>query len=234
MGAVDMGPQESGKGKKGHGLHKKKGRPNIVLDMTPMVDIGFLLVIFFMTTTRFREPQAIEITLPPEIANETTKPVAESNLLTINIMADGTIQQNMAKDAPTVVPVDSLDALVSKTKEDNIKKQPVHIDGRTGIQYESGAEFLQRYKEFLERNKNKDIPKQVLDSLDKVRDEKICRLTVLIKVSRESSYDKVVAVMDAVQQNQIARFSIIEQTPDDIKAMEEAKKKAGQDKKGGK
>jgi biopolymer transport protein ExbD len=160
--------------------------------------------------------------------------VAESNLLTINIMADGTIQQNMAKDAPTVVPVDSLDALVSKTKEDNIKKQPVHIDGRTGIQYESGAEFLQRYKEFLERNKNKDIPKQVLDSLGKVRDEKICRLTVLIKVSRESSYDKVVAVMDAVQQNQIARFSIIEQTPDDIKAMEEAKKKAGQDKKGGK
>jgi len=232
MGAVDMAPQESGKQKKG-GLRKRKGRPGLVLDMTPMVDIGFLLLIFFMTTTRFREPQAIEINLPPEIATETAKPVKESNVLTINIMGDGTILQNMATDVPAPVPLDSLDYLVSTAKLDNLKKQPAHIDGRTGIQYESGPEFIQRYDAFMEKNKDKDIPRQVLDSLNKVRDEKICRLTVLIKVSRESSYNNVVAVMDAVQQNQVARFSILEQTPEDIKAIDDAKKKAGQAKKGG-
>ncbi|MDP2806903.1 MAG: biopolymer transporter ExbD [bacterium] len=234
MGAVDMGPQESGKGKKGPGLHKRKGRPGVVLDMTPMVDIGFLLVIFFMTTTRFREPQAIEINLPPEIASATQKPVKESNVLTINIMADGTILQNIATDVPAPVAFDSLDQLVSVAKMNNIKKQPVHIDGRTGVQYESGAEFLQRYQAFMDKNKDKDIPRQVTDSLNKVRDERICRLTVLIKVSRESSYNNVVAVMDAVQQNQVARFSITEQTPEDLKAIEDSKKKAGQAKKGGK
>ncbi|MBI5806424.1 biopolymer transporter ExbD [candidate division TA06 bacterium] len=232
MGAVDMGPQESGK--KGPGLRKRKGRPGIVMDMTPMVDIGFLLVIFFMTTTRFREPQAIEINLPPEIATETAKPVKESNVMTINIMGDGTILQNIANDVPAPVAFDSLDYLVSKVKLDNLNKQPAHIDGRTGIQYESGSEFLQRYKTFMDKNKDKDIPRTVLDSLNKVRDEKICRLTVLIKVSRESSYNNVVAVMDAVQQNQVARFSITEQTPEDLKAIEDAKKKAGQVKKGGK
>lgn len=233
MGAVDMGPQESGKGKKGPGLHKRKGRPNIVLDMTPMVDIGFLLVIFFMTTTRFREPQAIEINLPPEIAAENVKPVKESNVLTINIMADGAILHNIANEAPDTVALDSLDPLISTTKMNNLNKQPAHIDGRTGIQYENGPEFLQRYQAFMDQNKDKDIPRPVLDSLNKVRDEKICRLTVLIKVSRESSYNNVVAVMDAVQQNQVARFSILEQTPEDIKGIADAKKKAGQAKKGG-
>jgi biopolymer transport protein ExbD len=99
--------------------------------------------------------------------------------------------------------------------------------------YESGSEFLQRYKAFMDKNKDKEIPRPVLDSLNKVRDEKICRLTVLIKVSRESSYNNVVAVMDAVQQNQVARFSILEQTPDDLKIMEEARKKAAQARKGG-
>lgn len=231
MGAVDMGPQETGK--KGPGLRKRKGRPGIVLDMTPMVDIGFLLVIFFMTTTRFREPQAIEINLPPEEATETQKAVKESNVLTINIMGDGTILQNIANDVPDSVSVDSLDQLVSRTKLDNINNQPTHLDGRTGVTYESGKEFLQRYQEFMDKNKDKDIPRPVLDSLNKVRDEKICRLTILIKVSRESSYNNVVAVMDAVQQNQVARFSILEQTPEDLKAIEDAKKKAAQAKKGG-
>jgi biopolymer transport protein ExbD len=231
MGAVDMGPQETGK--KGPGLRKRKGRPGIVLDMTPMVDIGFLLVIFFMTTTRFREPQAIEINLPPEIATKDAKPVKESNVLTINIMGDGTILHNIANDVPDSVALDSLDQLVAKAKLDNLNKQPAHMDGRTGVMYESGSEFLQRYKAFMDKNKDKEIPRPVLDSLNKVRDEKICRLTVLIKVSRESSYNNVVAVMDAVQQNQVARFSILEQTPDDLKIMEEARKKAAQARKGG-
>jgi len=230
MGAVDMGPQESGK-KKG-GLHKRKGRPNIVLDMTPMVDIGFLLVIFFMTTTRFKEPQAIEITLPPETEPGTEKPVAQSNVLTVNIQKDGTILENMGFDVPVAVEMGSLDSLMLNSKLDNIKKMPAHIDGRTQVYYESGQDFLNKYDAFMAQNKGKRIPKEIRDSLDMVRDEKICRLTVLVQVNRESSYDKVVAVMDAIQQNQIARFAIVEQTEEHLKAIEEAKKKAASGKGG--
>lgn len=230
MGAVDMGPQESGK-KKG-GLHKRKGRPNIVLDMTPMVDIGFLLVIFFMTTTRFKEPQAIEITLPPETTPGKEKPVAQSNVLSVNIMKDGSILQNMGFDVPVPVNVESLDSLMLASKLANIKKMPAHIDGRSQVLYESGSDFLAKYDKFIADNKGKKIPKDIRDSLDMVRDEKICRLTVLVQVNRESNYDKVVAVMDAIQQNQIARFAIVEQTEEHIKAIEEAKKKAASGKGG--
>ena len=47
------------------GIKKKKGRRGgIILDMTPMVDIAILLLIFYMVTTQFKPPQAREVVLP--------------------------------------------------------------------------------------------------------------------------------------------------------------------------
>jgi len=38
-------------------LKRKKRRIGIILDMTPMVDIAILLLIFYMATTQFKPPQ---------------------------------------------------------------------------------------------------------------------------------------------------------------------------------
>lgn len=43
---------------------KKKRRVAIKLDMTPMVDIAFLLLIFYMATTTFKPPEARAVELP--------------------------------------------------------------------------------------------------------------------------------------------------------------------------
>ena len=65
MGAVDT-PEAGVKHKKG-GLRKRAPkRIGVKIDMTPMVDVAFLLLIFFMCTTVFRKPQALEINLPPD------------------------------------------------------------------------------------------------------------------------------------------------------------------------
>ncbi|HOX24532.1 MAG TPA: biopolymer transporter ExbD [Candidatus Krumholzibacteria bacterium] len=58
----------------------QKKRPGIRIDMTPMVDVAFLLLIFFMVTTVFRRPLAMEVNLPePDAKVE----VPESNVVTV-------------------------------------------------------------------------------------------------------------------------------------------------------
>ncbi len=84
MGAVDAPqPRSSGK-KKGGVVRRPKRRVGIRIDMTPMVDVAFLLLIFFMVTTVFRTPQALEINLPPD--QESQVEVAESKVLTLRVL----------------------------------------------------------------------------------------------------------------------------------------------------
>jgi len=85
MGAVDT-PDRSSKKKKGKGRGRPKRRVGIRIDMTPMVDVAFLLLIFFMVTTVFRTPQALEINLPPD--KQAQVDVAQSKVLTVRILSE--------------------------------------------------------------------------------------------------------------------------------------------------
>jgi biopolymer transport protein ExbD len=78
-GAVEERPKPE---KGGGGLKVKKHRVGIRIDMTPMVDVAFLLLIFFMVTTVFRLPLAMEVNLPPE---DVKIQVAESSVTTLYI-----------------------------------------------------------------------------------------------------------------------------------------------------
>ena len=80
MAAVDLGGGRPQK-KKG-GLKRPKRRVNVRNDLTPMVDIAFLLLIFYMVTTVFSTPLSMEISLPPKQTEVTeAKKIGESKLL---------------------------------------------------------------------------------------------------------------------------------------------------------
>ena len=61
---------------------KKMKRIGIKIDMTPMVDIAFLLLIFFMSTSQFDPPQKAPISLPDSHSN---LKVPESDVLVLAI-----------------------------------------------------------------------------------------------------------------------------------------------------
>jgi len=82
MGGMDAAEPKARK--KGPGLRRQK-RVSVRIDMTPMVDIAFLLLIFFMVTTVFRKPQAMEVNLPPPDAKVQ---VPESNVITLFVRPD--------------------------------------------------------------------------------------------------------------------------------------------------
>ena len=72
---------------------RKRNRVGIRVDMTPMVDVAFLLLIFFMVTTVFRRPLAMEMNLPEDV----TVKVKESNVMTIYISADASMIYDVGK-----------------------------------------------------------------------------------------------------------------------------------------
>jgi len=60
----------------------KKHRIGFRIDMTPMVDVAFLLLIFFMSTTQFKSPEAKAVQLPD---SHSAAKLPESDVLIISI-----------------------------------------------------------------------------------------------------------------------------------------------------
>src|SRR5678815_1128865 len=122
MGAVDT-PDTGAKHKKG-GRRKPK-RIGVKIDMTPMVDVAFLLLIFFMCTTVFRKPQALEINLPPD-PNAHVE-IAESNVMTLRVLAGADTTQpaqafwRIAKSPSQQAPVDKLQPVFEREGKANPK-----------------------------------------------------------------------------------------------------------------
>jgi len=66
----------------------KKHRLGVTIDNTPMVDVGFLLLTFFMLTTQFKPPEEVQIILP---SSHSTFKLPESNVMAITISKDNRI-----------------------------------------------------------------------------------------------------------------------------------------------
>ena len=68
---------------------KRKRRIGISIDMTPMVDIAFLLLIFFMSTTQFAPPEKDKIDLP-DSSSEAKSP--ETDVIVVSVTKIPTIK----------------------------------------------------------------------------------------------------------------------------------------------
>ncbi len=66
----------------------KKARVGIKLDMTPMVDVAFLLLTFFMLTTQFKPPEDVTVELP---SSHSAFKLPESDVMIITVSKDGRI-----------------------------------------------------------------------------------------------------------------------------------------------
>lgn len=115
--SADVGGGDSG-GKK-RGKRKPKKRLSIRIDMTPLVDVAFLLLTFFMLTTVFRKPQTLEINLPPD-KNAEVK-MAESNLLTIRCDEQLNLYWNIGFELPKKIKYTDMAKFFEEKRNENPK-----------------------------------------------------------------------------------------------------------------
>ena len=118
MGAVDSGGDSKSHARGGK-KHKKKRRLRIRIDMTPMVDVAFLLLTFFMLTTYFSKPQTMELNLPPD--EKIITEVAESNLLTLRVAPDGAVFWNMGTEPANRIEMKELRKFLKDKNKENPK-----------------------------------------------------------------------------------------------------------------
>src|SRR3954470_24301232 len=85
MSEVQSNDSGGGKGGKHNKVRAKKSSTHI--DMTPMLDLAFLLLTFFMLTTTFSKPKTMELNMPDKEGEK--KEV--NNALTVLLTGDNKI-----------------------------------------------------------------------------------------------------------------------------------------------
>lgn len=88
---------DSGGGKRQRGGRRSK-KLSTRVDLTPMVDLGFLLITFFIFTTTMSKPKAMRVILPANPRNGDSTASAESGVLTLIPIANDSLYCYEGKD----------------------------------------------------------------------------------------------------------------------------------------
>lgn len=84
-----------------------------IVEMTPMIDIVFLLIIFFMVAAQFAQQAHVELDLPKEIGEDASD--KEQSKLVINILADGSIIVDKTEGA---ISLQDLETIIGSTLDE--------------------------------------------------------------------------------------------------------------------
>ncbi len=181
--------------KKGPGVKKGK-KLSTRIDLTPMVDLGFLLITFFMLTTTLAKPKTMEINMPykdPTMKDEDKNKIKNSVALTILLSKNHRIYYYEGIG-------------------DNPDVQPEYHS--TGFNQKNGIR-----DEIIAKKKMVDDLKRsgALTAKDEA--------TVLIKPDSTSTYSDLVNILDEMNINDVKVYAIIDISPieqDNIKTTETA------------
>jgi len=101
---------------------KKKRRVAIRIDMTPMVDIAFLLLIFYMATTQFKPPEARAVELPE---SHSMIELPDKDIINITVTKYDSIYVDFVEK--TVINIDGKDVNTTVRRVRNVDKYDVSV-----------------------------------------------------------------------------------------------------------
>ncbi len=187
-------------GKGGEGKQKKK--PTRV-DFTPMVDLGFLLITFFMLTTSMLKPQTMEISMPSrdKVTEEEQNKVKASTAVTVILNSDDKVFYYFglpdAANPPEIVETDFSPA------------------GVRSMLLQRNSDVVRKVIELKKDRTDKKITDDEFKKLAAEAKEDKAAPVVMIKASDKSSYKNLVDVLDEMQICNIGKYAIVDITPYD-------------------
>lgn len=197
MAEIDTG---SGGGK-GEGKVRAK-KMAVHIDFTPMVDLGFLLITFFMLTTTMNKPQVMEINMPlkEDVPPEERTKFKESQTMTVILGPNNVIYYYFGITNPVVDSTNfGKDGIRKVLLAENLKRSPL-------------SDSIPIYKLMLDDRKIKrDEYKQ---NVARIKADKNA-LIVVIKAEDKSKYRNLVDILDEMSVCNIGRYAIVDITEQD-------------------
>lgn len=177
---AEMQTAESGGKKKGGKVRSKKMSTRI--DFTPMVDLGFLLITFFMLTTTLAKPQIMPVVMPEkDVKEEDLKATKESQVLTLLLGANDKVYYYQG----------ITDAKLDSTDYSAEGLRKIILDNKDRVK----GLFGEEEKEDLKN------PGQM---------KKISKLNVIIKPTKESRYKNIVDAFDEMKICNVAAYVLLD------------------------
>ncbi len=208
MASIDTGGDGGGH-KKGPGVKKAK-KLSTRVDMTPMVDLGFLLITFFVFTATMSEPTTLDLNMPKDIKDEKEQTEAkESGVLTI-LLGKGNQVYYYEGKLEVVEGKNNFNQTTFKGIRDIIINKKKDVISRHNHDDET-------CKKAQERAKEKGDP--LWENACKDRD-----FIVVIKPNEEATYRNTVDILDEMTINQVRTYAmvkILDQENELIKKTEE-------------
>jgi biopolymer transport protein ExbD len=168
--------QDGGGGsKKGGKVRSKKMSTRI--DFTPMVDLGFLLITFFMLTTTLAKPQILALVMPDkEFDKEDIEPVKESKVLTLLLGATDAKLDSTDYSAEGVrkVILDKMEKVKQQFGTEDYKKK-----NKEGVEEDLKGSFINVIIKPMKEARYKNL----VDALDEMAITKV-RYYVILDVSK--------------------------------------------------
>ena len=193
----------SGSDRKHKKLRAKKASTHI--DMTPMVDLAFLLLTFFMLTTTFSKPKRMDITMPTKekLPEDQSTKFPESQTMNILLGGDNKIIWYMGREDGEKIP-ETFSADFSLDGNSSIHK--VILDHNKYL-YDKVRMVLDSAMKGLIPNK----PDSLRKHKQKVKiAEKKKGLMVLIKPDEKSKYKNLVDMLDEMAACNVATYAIVD------------------------
>lgn len=185
--------QDSGGGGGKHSKVRAK-KSSTHIDMTPMVDLAFLLLTFFMLTTTFSKPKTMEINMPIKPPPGTEIPKI-NNAITVLLTDKDRIYWYDGEFKP-----DSTQLQLADFSASGIRK--ILLERNKDIH-----EKVREQQKKLERREIADSTyKRVRIAI--MGDKKA--LTVLVKTDDKAKYRNVVDMLDELNISNIGKYAIVD------------------------
>jgi len=193
----------------------KAKKQNIAIDMTPMVDLAFLLITFFMLTVKFRAPESLEVQVPSSIADT---PLPAQDILVISVAPDSS-----GKWGRVFFGVDSKHtrlSILEKIQErygyifDEREKQLFSVLPEIGVPFEQLKAYLNLNE--TERKAFDRFTSIPIDSSNNQLGQWILfarysnpRIRIAVRSDEKTPYPVIARIIETLKDQKVHRFNLI-------------------------